>query len=178
MLVAKSCQRRHRHLSLKTKNNGKARPQEQACTGRESNPGLSRGRREIYHWTTRATKNLKIFYVFVRRIGARQSTAVSFTWFNYLKQVASDSKKKVVPIRKNKQTNKQTNLPYFIHSFCCCCCCCCFAEELYYFMTLEELLMKGIHFGVTCIQRQPRSLMFDKKNYLWHFFITLMKVHL
>ena len=28
------------------------------CTGRESNPGLPRGRREFYHWTTSAILNI------------------------------------------------------------------------------------------------------------------------
>ena len=32
------------------------------CTGRESNPGLPRGRREFYHWTTSACLNTPTSY--------------------------------------------------------------------------------------------------------------------
>ena len=31
------------------------------CTGRESNPGLPRGRREFYHWTTSASRDMECF---------------------------------------------------------------------------------------------------------------------
>ena len=47
-----------------TKGKKKKKPKKKvvSCTGRESNPGLPRGRREFYHWTTSAqlTFTLKI----------------------------------------------------------------------------------------------------------------------
>ena len=36
------------------------------CTGRESNPGLPRGRREFYHWTTSASRDIKIFIYLIQ----------------------------------------------------------------------------------------------------------------
>ena len=39
---------------LKQNKKRKKRKEEKECTGRESNPGLPRGRREFYHWTTSA----------------------------------------------------------------------------------------------------------------------------
>ena len=35
------------------------------CIGRESNPGLPRGRREFYHWTTNAIYNMPVVRVIV-----------------------------------------------------------------------------------------------------------------
>ena len=39
---------------LKQNKKQKKRKEEKECIGRESNPGLPRGRREFYHWTTSA----------------------------------------------------------------------------------------------------------------------------
>ena len=34
-----------------------------SCTGRESNPGLPRGRREFYHWTTSACLEKRLHFL-------------------------------------------------------------------------------------------------------------------
>ena len=41
-------------LSFLYQENANKKVMKKSCTGRESNPGLPRGRREFYHWTTSA----------------------------------------------------------------------------------------------------------------------------
>ena len=50
------------------------------CIGRESNPGLSRGRRQFYHWTTDALQLSEIMMTIFFRLKAKFITSSLLLW--------------------------------------------------------------------------------------------------